>query len=66
MWTSFSTPVICGLVACLWQGMPDKTAAQIMELVRQCSSNYAHPDNIYGYGMPNFWRAYMIGTRPDP
>ncbi len=61
MGTSFSSPVVCGLVTCLWQAMPNLKAHEIIELVRQCSNNKAHPDNIYGYGMPNFWRAYMIG-----
>ncbi len=61
MGTSFSTPVVCGLVACLWQGMPKKTAKEIMAIIRQTSNNYQHPDNVYGYGLPNFWRAYMIG-----
>ena len=61
MGTSFSTPVVAGLVACLWQALPQKTALEIIQLVRQASNNYQHPDNIYGYGMPNFWRAYMIG-----
>ena len=62
MGTSFSAPIICGLMACLWQAMPDKTAEEIIELVRQSGENCEHPDNIYGYGIPNFWRAYMIGT----
>ena len=62
MGTSFSTPVIAGLVACLWQALPQKTALEIMDLVRQASNSYQHPDNIYGYGMPNFWRAYMMGS----
>jgi hypothetical protein len=48
-------------VACLWQALPDKTALEIINLVRQTSSQYQEPDNIYGYGIPNFWRAYMIG-----
>ena len=60
--TSFSTPVICGLVACLWQAMPQKTAREVIELIRKCSDNYQHPNNVYGYGLPNFWRAYMIGN----
>lgn len=66
MGTSFATPVVCGLVACLWQGMPHKTAAEVMELVRQNASNAVHPDNIYGYGLPNFWRSYQIGTYHEP
>ena len=61
MGTSFSTPIVAGLVACLWQALPDKTALEIIDLVRQTSSSYQKPDNIYGYGVPNFWRAYMIG-----
>ncbi len=61
MGTSFSTPIVAGLVACLWQAMPEKTAIDIIRLVRQTSSHYQEPDNIYGYGTPNFWRAYMIG-----
>ena len=61
MGTSFSTPIVTGLVACLWQAFPEKTALDIINLVRQTSNNYEKPDNIYGYGLPNFWRAYMIG-----
>ena len=61
MGTSFSTPIVAGLVACLWQALPSKTALEIIALIRQTSSQYQEPDNIYGYGLPNFWRAYMIG-----
>ena len=59
--TSFATPIVCGLVACLWQAMPRKSALDIINLVRRTSDNYKTPDNIYGYGTPDFWRAYMIG-----
>ena len=61
MGTSFSTPIVAGLVACLWQALPQKTALEIIELVRQSGNSYQQPDNIYGYGLPNFWRAYMVG-----
>ena len=61
MGTSFATPLVSGLVACLWQALPNKTAIDIIQLVRQTADNYTTPDNIYGYGKPNFWRAYMIG-----
>ena len=61
MGTSFSTPIVAGLVACLWQALPNKTALDIINLVRQTASQQEEPDNIYGYGTPNFWRAYMIG-----
>jgi len=61
MGTSFSTPIVCGLVACLWQALPGKSALEIINLVRRTSSSYQEPDNINGFGLPNFWRAYMIG-----
>ncbi len=63
MGTSFSTPVVCGMMACLWQALPHLTALQLMDLVRQTSDQHSHPTNITGYGMPNFWRAYMIGKK---
>lgn len=61
MGTSFSSPVVCGLVACLWQAMHNKTAEEIMDIIRRTGNNYQHPDNIYGYGVPNFWQAFLKG-----
>ena len=59
--TSFSAPLVAGLVTCLWQAFPEKTALEIIEMVRQCGSNVTCPDNIYGYGVPDFWKAYQEG-----
>lgn len=59
--TSFAAPVLCGLVACLWQALPELTAYQIMELVRKSSNSYDEPNNIYGYGLPDFEKAYTMG-----
>lgn len=61
MGTSFSTPVTCGMVACLWQALPQLTAIDIMQLVRQSADRHDAPDNIFGYGLPNYWKAYMNG-----
>lgn len=60
MGTSFSTPIVCGLVACLWQAHRDMTALEIIDLVRRCSDQYSEPTNIYGYGIPDFWRAHQM------
>ena len=57
MGTSFSTPLVCGLIACLWQAMPEKTALEMIEIVRLSGNNITHPDNIYGYGTPDFIKA---------
>ena len=59
--TSFSAPLIAGMVACLWQALPNKTARQIIKLVRLSGNNQQHPDNVYGYGVPDFWKAYQTG-----
>lgn len=63
--TSFSTPLIAGMVACLWQALPDKTAREVMELVRRSGDNYSTPDNIRGYGVPDFWLAYTLGMKKN-
>lgn len=61
--TSFSTPLVAGMVACLWQALPGKTAKDIIRLVLDSCDNTAAPDNIYGYGVPDFWRAYERGMK---
>ena len=52
--TSFASPILCGMVACYWQANPTKTAHQIMEEIRQRGNNVEHPDNVFGYGIPDF------------
>ena len=56
--TSFSSPVMCGMVACLWQACPRLTAKELLELVRASGDRADYPDNIYGYGVPDMWKAY--------
>lgn len=52
--TSFSSPILTGVVACLWQAFPDKTNAEILDLVRESADLYATPTNQKGYGVPDF------------
>lgn len=52
--TSFSSPITAGLVACLWQALPDKTNAQIMQLIKESANLYATPNAQFGYGIPDF------------
>jgi len=61
MGTSFSTPVTCGMVACLWQALRQLTAFDIMELIRQSADQHDAPNNIFGHGVPDFWKAYGNG-----
>ncbi len=61
--TSFSAPIMCGMVTCLWQSLPELTAKQIIELVRQSGDRSDFPDNIYGYGVPDMWKAYEMSNK---
>ena len=57
--TSFAAPVTCGMVASLWSALPHLTAYEMMDLVRRSADRYDHPDNVFGYGIPNYWKAYQ-------
>ena len=61
--TSFSSPVIAGLTACLWQALPDLTAAEIRDLIIKSGHQYAQPDNALGYGIPNFDIAFRTDVK---
>ena len=58
--TSFSSPLVAGLAACLWQLHRDRTAHDIMDAVRRSASQYDHSDNDLGYGIPDLWRAHLL------
>jgi serine protease AprX len=62
--TSFSCPILAGMVACLWQALPEKNAQQIKQLILQASDNYnpiVNLRNQYGYGIPDFNLALANG-----
>ncbi len=58
--TSFSSPIICGMVAGYWQANPNLTAMQVMENVRKSGSQADKPDKILGYGIPMLFKALAI------
>jgi len=60
--TSFSSPIIAGLAACLWQKHPDVPNYELIEAIRQSSDQYPYPDYRMGYGKPNFMVAADIIT----
>ena len=53
-----SCPIISGLCACLWQAMPQYTSSEIMQIVRESGHLYNNPDADFGYGIPDFYKAY--------
>jgi hypothetical protein len=58
--TSFSSPIIAGMAACLWQAHPGMTNMQLLEVIQQSGSQYMNPDSLLGYGIPNFAQATVI------
>lgn len=58
--SSFSSPMVCGSIACLWQSAPNLTAFQLRRVVRMSSDHYSNPNNTLGYGIPNFKLASSI------
>jgi len=61
--TSFATPIMAGGVASLWSALPELTAMQIREIILKSASQTDTPDNELGYGIPNLWKAYLLGCR---
>ncbi|MBR1593274.1 MAG: S8 family serine peptidase [Alloprevotella sp.] len=58
--TSFSCPILCGAVTCLWQAHRDKTPLEIIDAVHR-SGHYADsPNEVFGYGIPNLWKAHEL------
>ena len=59
--TSFATPLLAGMAACLWSALPDENAMQIRERIIRSADRYLTPDTQdyqYGYGIPDAWKAY--------
>jgi serine protease AprX len=63
--TSFSSPVIAGAVASLWQAYPDVSAKEMIYRIRESGNNFRNPDVTYGFGIPDFAHTYwsISGSR---
>ncbi len=55
--TSFSSPVLAGMCACLWEAHPKATNMQIIEALKKTASLTADPNALMGWGIPDFARA---------
>lgn len=58
--TSFSSPILAGMVACLWQLFPEKAPNQIINTVRLAGSHALSPTSQLGYGVTDFLTAYNL------
>jgi subtilisin family serine protease len=51
--TSFSTPLIAGIAACLMQARPSWPPVLIVQALKRTASKAASPDTLTGWGIPN-------------
>jgi serine protease AprX len=51
--TSFSGPLIGGLVVCLKQAHPNRSNMEIIRAVQLSADQFPFPDERYGYGIPD-------------
>lgn len=58
--TSFSSPIMAGMVASLKSAFPYATSNAIKEAVRMSGHQSSEPDSSLGYGIPNFFFAYVM------
>jgi len=75
--TSFSSPVMAGMVACLWQAFPMKKATEIRQIIIESADLYSNPTAQRGYGIPDYEVIYntlsvsentynSVGILPNP
>jgi len=61
--TSFSGPIMAGAVTCLWQANPSFNNMEIIQALRESSSQYSEPDSYLGFGIPDMLKADAILKR---
>ena len=52
--TSFSGPIMAGMIASFWQAVPTFTNQQVVDYVKQSADMFATPNAQFGYGIPDF------------
>ncbi len=55
--TSFSSPVLAGIAACLWQANPGAENMQVLTAVKNSGSMASTPNNKMGWGIPDMKKA---------
>jgi subtilisin family serine protease len=63
--TSFSAPVITGLVACMLEYKPELKNNEILEIIKKSSHLYPYPNNYLGYGVPNGNKIITLLNNPN-
>ncbi len=57
--TSLSSPFLTGLIASLWSVNPELHRSKIKEIIINSADRFESPDSVYGYGIPDFQKAFI-------
>jgi serine protease AprX len=63
--TSFASPIMCGLVTCLWQAHPQVSNMDLFRYIEESADQYIQPDTLLGYGKPDFCAANLTMGVPE-
>jgi hypothetical protein len=58
--TSYASPIMCGLAACLWQAYPKLTNKDLLTVLRKSGNRCNNPVMPYGYGLADMQKAMDI------
>lgn len=58
--TSYASPIICGLVACLWQANPKLSNYDLLDVIRKSAKQSSKPALPSGYGIVDMQRAMEL------
>ncbi len=64
--TSFSSPIMTGMISCLMQAFPEMSVMEIQSALKQSASQAGSPDNYMGWGIPDFMEASFLLTSVNP
>ncbi|MBE0648946.1 MAG: S8 family serine peptidase [Bacteroidales bacterium] len=63
--TSFSAPVITGIVACMLQKDSTLSPGEVLDILHKSGSLYPYPNNFVGYGIPDARKILALLENPD-
>lgn len=58
--TSFSSPLMSGFSACLRSAHPLRSNMEVIQAIKQSANQFANPDTLLGYGIPDACKADSI------
>ncbi len=67
--TSFSSPIICGMTACLIQAFPLVPPKELKQMIMSTGNYYNNYQTDYGYGIPDFDKVFLdnsISSETNP